>query len=177
MSAALLTAVLIALAVPFAASACHKAELLFTRRAHVDPVVASWPPAGRRPRAAVGASLIAEAAALVALAVRPVAGTAALVLLLIAYTWLLRSLPPHQGCDCFGRLARTRDRAGAIRRNFALLAVAAGALVAEELGAGTAAVSTTTLSLAALLLAPPIALATLQALTEPKGTQADVSRI
>jgi membrane protein implicated in regulation of membrane protease activity len=86
------------------------------------------------------------------------------VVLLAVYTAEFRRLRPDQDCDCFGPKLTT-DRAGALRRNLALLLVSAAALFALLTGAvPVASLSQAVVGTALLLLAAMLALVALQRL-------------
>jgi hypothetical protein len=154
----------LAVAVVFLMAAVHKVEAVRAGRAATQPLFAHSPWRRRHAGVLLAAVATVEALAVLLLAAAPTVGLGLAVVLLAVYTAELRRLRPDQDCDCFGPKL-TADRAGALRRNVALLLVSMGALVALLAGAvPVAGLSQAVVGTALLQLAAILALVALQRL-------------
>lgn len=142
----------ISLAALFVVSTLHKARM--TLRGEVPDLMAGSLTNGSvRGRLAVTAAGAFELGLVGVLLLRPVHGLAVAALTLLVYTWALGRLPAEAPCNCFGAIAST-SATDARKRNVALTALAAAGLAAGlPGGAEPALLSTTSASVAAIILA------------------------
>lgn len=119
------------------AAVVHKVRVLRTGRAAEQPLLRKRDWSEGLAAGVLAAAALAEVVIAVAVAGAPALGLGALVVLLLAYTRALRTLDADESCACLGEFLDRSRRAGAVRRNLVLVAVAGAGALAYATGAAT----------------------------------------
>ena len=124
-----------ALVVAFSLAAVEKAETLLHRAAAWHPVILAHPAWRRHAAVLMGASLLADLAAVAALLIRPVSGALLAAALVGVYSVAARGVHGSGGGEdrrCLWRVLQTRTWRGLLARNLGLLCLAGLAAVGPE---------------------------------------------